>query len=83
MHFSLLSFFAECGGTFTDPTGDVFSPNYPNYYSSSMTCYYFIHAPDYYIIQLTLHDFQLQYYYDKLTVSKETPARGLVDAKRY
>ena len=58
-----------CGGTFTDRTGDVMSPNYPNYYPDYMSCYYYINAPDYHTIRLTFHYFETYHYSDKLRVS--------------
>ena len=34
----------DCGETYTEPSGDIFSPNYPDPYPSSLNCVYTISA---------------------------------------
>ncbi|GBN16484.1 Cubilin [Araneus ventricosus] len=38
-----------CGGNFTSPTGEIFSPNYPNSYGDRLNCTYTIGGPFQYI----------------------------------
>ena len=37
--------FSDCGGTFTDPSQELLSPYFPDYYPHETTCEYLINAP--------------------------------------
>ncbi|GIX69294.1 cubilin [Caerostris extrusa] len=40
---------AACGGNFTDASGEIFSPHYPNDYDNNLNCEYTIGKPNQYV----------------------------------
>nr|XP_042896535.1 cubilin [Parasteatoda tepidariorum] len=44
-----LKYSAVCGGNFTQSSGEIFSPNYPNSYANSLSCIYVIGKEGQYI----------------------------------
>lgn len=51
-----LKYTAVCGGNFTKPAGEIFSPNYPDFYANNLNCTYIIgKSGDY--ISLEFDDF--------------------------
>ncbi|XP_055944726.1 cubilin-like isoform X2 [Argiope bruennichi] len=44
-----LTYSTACGGNFTEPTGEIFSPNYPDTYDNNINCTYTIGRPFQYI----------------------------------
>ena len=62
------SFLAVCGDTFTTPTGQLNSPNYPNYYINNYQCYWRITVPKG-PVQLHFHYFETYHSSDYLRVS--------------
>eukprot|EP00058_Branchiostoma_floridae_P010033 XP_002595521.1 hypothetical protein BRAFLDRAFT_69073 [Branchiostoma floridae] len=59
---------AECGADWTDLTGAILSPNFPNVYQFSRTCFYTITAPSGYIIALTVDVFSTEPNFDFLEI---------------
>ncbi|GAB0086814.1 Cubilin [Sergentomyia squamirostris] len=61
-----------CGGSLTNPTGVISSPNYPDIYPHHIHCNWAIKAPYGNSIELTISDFQLESsencYYDGLAI---------------
>lgn len=52
--------FVACGGVFTNPTGDIFSPYWPNPYPHAKNCYYQINAPENKVVQVTFEAFGVE-----------------------
>ncbi|CAG0896971.1 unnamed protein product [Darwinula stevensoni] len=50
----------QCGGNFTEPTGNISSPNYPDEYPNNAFCVYEINVEPDNGIELTFVDFQLE-----------------------
>ncbi|CAG0896972.1 unnamed protein product [Darwinula stevensoni] len=50
----------QCGGNFTEPTGNFSSPNYPDEYPNNILCDYFIDVEPGNGIELTFVDFELE-----------------------
>jgi len=48
-----------CGGKFTEPTGSIVSPFWPNNYFNSEACFYDVMAPEDKRVSLTCHNFKL------------------------
>lgn len=67
--FALLS---GCGEEFYGPSGSFHSPGYPNRYPSNRECIWYIHTAPGSSIQLTIHEFDIEYHpncsYDVLEV---------------
>ncbi|XP_066292178.1 CUB and sushi domain-containing protein 1-like isoform X4 [Branchiostoma lanceolatum] len=59
---------AECGGDWSDLTGAILSPDFPNVYPFSNTCYYTITVTSGYIIALTVDVFSTEANYDYLEI---------------
>lgn len=73
-----LSNLSACGGTFTEPTGELTSPFWPEYYPHSKQCLYAINAPEGKVIKVTFENFAIEAgesdeecRYDSLVVSKQ------------
>lgn len=49
-----------CGGVFTDSTGELLSPYWPDSYPHSKTCYYMINAPENQVIKVTFDSFGVE-----------------------
>lgn len=49
-----------CGGTYTDPTGVLVSPLWPDHYPNEKTCYYHISAPQNKVVKVTFSHFQIE-----------------------
>ena len=49
-----------CGGTFTESSGELLSPYYPNAYPADRTCVYIIKQPLGKTIALTFLDFDIE-----------------------
>ncbi|XP_029048305.2 cubilin isoform X2 [Osmia bicornis bicornis] len=64
-----LSYDIYCGGTFTEDTGILKSPMYPNLYDGSRICQYLIQQPPTKRIALTLMDVNLKGYLTGCTMS--------------
>ncbi|XP_077015414.1 cubilin-like [Tamandua tetradactyla] len=54
------SFVSRCGGNFSDPSGDVVSPNYPEPYDNNLDCSYTIAASPASVVLLTFLSFHLE-----------------------
>lgn len=52
--------FLVCGGIFTETTGELLSPYYPNAYPADRTCVYIIKQPVGTTITLTFLDFDVE-----------------------
>lgn len=50
----------DCGGTFTDPTGEILSPLYPNKYPPFANCVWYITVAEGSFVNLRFNDFQLE-----------------------
>ncbi|XP_058802311.1 cubilin [Phymastichus coffea] len=74
----ILKYEVECGGTFTNPTGVITSPFYPNHYPASKDCKYLISLPPEKAVVLTFEfmdieegttiDSETECYFDKLEI---------------
>ena len=51
----------QCGGTFTELTGTLASPNYPDNYNNSLYCSYIIDVGSEYWVELMFVDFDLEW----------------------
>jgi hypothetical protein len=49
-----------CGRNYTDPTGDIISPNFPRQYDNNMNCIYTIEADNQSLVLLTTVAFHLE-----------------------
>lgn len=49
-----------CGGVFTTPTGNIYSPNYPNNYPHSTNCEWNITVAQFQTVQITFKEFDLE-----------------------
>lgn len=49
-----------CGGTFTDQSGYIISPNYPKQYDNNMNCTYLIQSDLHSLVLLTSVSFHLE-----------------------
>ena len=58
--FSSCFILLACGGTFTDPTGDITSPHHPAPYPSGSSCSYLITMPPGRRVILMKHTFDLE-----------------------
>ncbi|CAH1775425.1 unnamed protein product [Owenia fusiformis] len=69
-----------CGGTFSQPTGELVSPYFPGNYPSEKTCTYLIDQPVGYTITLTFVTFDIEGHetcnYDFLEVRNGASAEG-------
>nr|XP_020016661.1 cubilin-like [Castor canadensis] len=54
------SFVSRCGRNYTDPTGDIISPNFPRQYDNNMNCIYTIEADNQSLVLLTTVAFHLE-----------------------
>ena len=52
-----------CGGLFSESSGTIQSPNYPDYYPHSKQCGYLISQPLGSVIALQFLDFQIETHY--------------------
>ncbi|XP_022107899.1 cubilin-like isoform X2 [Acanthaster planci] len=50
----------DCGGVYTDPSQDLISPYFPNYYPHDKTCEYVINAPQGQVVVLTFVTFDIE-----------------------
>ncbi|XP_004605400.2 cubilin [Sorex araneus] len=53
-----------CGKVLTEPTGEIHSPGYPNFYPHGVNCSWHILAPPGYLIHLTFVTFDMQFHYN-------------------
>ena len=51
--------YASCGGFFTDPSGDLTSPSYPERFPADIQCMWQIRVPLDYVIELRFNDFNM------------------------
>ena len=59
-YFSLdLESFHECGGTYTNSSGTITSPSYPNIYPHNAECDYFISQPNGTCINISINHFEI------------------------
>ena len=74
-----ISWEAVCGGDFTAPTGDIYSPNYPSVYPNYTQCNYTISPGPSRVITLSVVDFELEggssCRYDSLQISSQNMRR--------
>ncbi|XP_040824205.1 cubilin [Ochotona curzoniae] len=54
------TFVSRCGGTFTDQSGYIISPNYPKQYDNNMNCTYLIQSDLHSLVLLTSVSFHLE-----------------------
>lgn len=54
--------FTGCGGELSGDTGSFSSPGYPNRYPANKECIWYIHTAPGSSIQLTIHDFDVEYH---------------------
>ncbi|XP_060048215.1 cubilin [Erinaceus europaeus] len=70
--FQMQWFVQGCGGELSGATGSFSSPGYPNSYPPNKECIWYIHTAPGSSIQLTIHDFDVEYHstcnYDALEV---------------
>ncbi|NXY67496.1 CUBN protein, partial [Glareola pratincola] len=60
--FQMLWHVNGCGGELSGPSGSFQSPGYPNRYPSNRECIWYIHTAPGSSIQLTIHDFDIEYH---------------------
>uniref|UniRef100_A0A8B9GL35 Cubilin n=1 Tax=Amazona collaria TaxID=241587 RepID=A0A8B9GL35_9PSIT len=53
-----------CGGELSGPSGSFHSPGYPNRYPNNRECNWYIHTAPGSSIQLTIHEFKIEYHPD-------------------
>ncbi|XP_062489682.1 cubilin isoform X1 [Pezoporus occidentalis] len=53
-----------CGGELSGPSGSFHSPGYPNRYPNNRECIWYIHTAPGSSIQLTIHEFKVEYHQD-------------------
>ena len=58
--FSDLEVFQDCGGNYTNATGILTSPSYPNSYPRNTDCVYIISQPSGTFINLTIETFDVE-----------------------
>lgn len=68
-HGFIMKYEVECGGTFTEPSGILKSPFYPNYYPASKDCVYLISQPPGKAIILTFEFMDIE---EGSTINNET-----------
>ena len=70
-----------CGGLFTTPSGNIFSPNYPETYPHNTNCEWNITVAEYQTVQITFKEFDLEdsanCTYDYIMVSLSASASRL------
>ena len=54
--------FTGCGGELSGDMGSFSSPGYPNRYPANKECIWYIHTAPGSSIQLTIHDFDVEYH---------------------
>ena len=76
--------FAECGGTFTNLTGTIMTPDFPNNYPANVDCEWIITVPITHSLTLSFETFNIEQSakcsYDSLEiwegVKKDSPFLG-------